>query len=87
LPLSAFFWKAFCGELVGQSDIQAVNKGLFDSWDCPHRFKDQDLRWAVRLSDKKMQQLLPNGSRVPVMFEDKELFLTAVWRARLQVCM
>jgi len=93
LDLPSVFWKAFVGEQLTLSDLEAVDTNVVHLLDVIRNchsadefnknFQDTPLYFTCALSDSLEVELLPNGSRMPVTFESRLLYSRLVEWIRL----
>jgi len=92
LSLPATFWKRVVGEVVSMTDFNAVDevcgKALQFVMDCDDEglFEDSlaDETFTTRLSDGSLVDLMDGGSRVPLTYEQREVYCKLVQEARLR---
>uniref|UniRef100_A0A8C0IM63 HECT domain E3 ubiquitin protein ligase 3 n=1 Tax=Chelonoidis abingdonii TaxID=106734 RepID=A0A8C0IM63_CHEAB len=93
LALPGFVWKQLTGEEVSWSkDFPAVDSVLvkllevmevMDKETFEFKF-GQELTYTTVLSDQRMVELIPNGGRTVVRYEDRKEFIRLVQKARLE---
>ncbi|ETO31097.1 HECT domain and RCC1-like domain-containing protein [Reticulomyxa filosa] len=92
LSLPAFFWKPLVGVSCGQRDLYEIDttlcKGLEEIWNYPverkHEFENEVKEtFMTTLSDMTLVELKPNGSDIPVTFENRREYVSLVYQVRL----
>ncbi|XP_025062554.1 E3 ubiquitin-protein ligase HECTD3-like isoform X1 [Alligator sinensis] len=93
LALPGFVWKQLTGEEVSWTkDFVAVDSVLVKFLEAVERMDREtfesefgnELTYTTVLSDQRTVELIPNGSRVVVRYEDREEFVRLVRTARLE---
>ncbi|ETO31864.1 HECT domain and RCC1-like domain-containing protein, partial [Reticulomyxa filosa] len=92
LSLPAFFWKPLVGVSCGRKDLYEIDtflcKGLDEIWNYPPEKKDEfenevKETFMTTLSDMTLVELKPNGSEIPVTYENRKEYVSLVYQARL----
>ncbi|ETO15671.1 HECT domain and RCC1-like domain-containing protein [Reticulomyxa filosa] len=92
LSLPAFVWKPLVGLKCDRKDLYEIDtalcKVLDEIWNYPIE-KKQDFEndfketFMTTLSDMTLVELKPNGSEIPVTFENRREYVSLVYQARL----
>ncbi|ETO23737.1 HECT domain and RCC1-like domain-containing protein, partial [Reticulomyxa filosa] len=92
LSLPAFFWKPLVGISCGRKDLYEIDtalcKGLEEIWNYPTEKKnlfENEIKetFMTTLSDMTLVELKPNGSQIPVNFENRREYVSLVYQVRL----
>ena len=92
LFLAPFFWKKLSGEhLSWKNDFVTVDSSQVKFLDAIEKANKEDyefkygseITWSCTLSDGTLHKLKPNGSQIPVIYEERIYYVKQVKQVRL----